>query len=107
MKDGELDEIKGNRFPIGGGRYKNQTNFTTSTLEMKEGDSVYFCSDGFPDQFGGPDNRKFGPKRLRNLIRESQHLPMDEMHDAFDREWEGWRGDHKQTDDVLLIGIRF
>ncbi|MFA0962849.1 PAS domain S-box protein [Roseivirga sp. BDSF3-8] len=107
MKEGELEEIKGNRFPIGGGRYKNQTNFTNTTLEMKEGDSVFFCSDGFPDQFGGPDNRKFGPKRLRNLIRETQHLPMEEMHDVFDREWEGWRGDHKQTDDVLLIGIRF
>ncbi|MGB3181201.1 MAG: PAS domain S-box protein [Cyclobacteriaceae bacterium] len=107
MKDGELEEVKGNRFPIGGGRYKNQTNFTTTTVDMKKGDSVYFCSDGFPDQFGGPDNRKFGPKRLRNLIRESQHLPMDEMHDAFDREWEGWKGDYKQTDDVLLIGIRF
>ena len=58
---GELDEIKGNKFPIGGGIYKNQTKFTNTKIKVNKGDSIYFCSDGFPDQFGGPDNRKFGP----------------------------------------------
>lgn len=102
-----MEEIKGNKFPIGGGIYKNQTNFTNTKVKMKEGDSVYFSSDGFPDQFGGPEGRKFGPKKVREIAASVHHMPMDEAARIFDREWEGWRGDHKQTDDVLLIGIKF
>ena len=107
MDDGEMKEIKGNKFPIGGGRYKNQTNFDNTLVKLKPGDSVFFCSDGFPDQFGGPDNRKFGPKRLRDLITETHGNPMEDIYKVVEDSWEGWKGDTKQTDDVLLIGIRF
>ena len=107
MHQGEQFEIKGDKFPIGGGIYKNQTNFTTHTIDLVAGDSIYFCSDGFPDQFGGPENRKFGPKRIRKLIQEHHHLPMKEIHQAFADSWETWMGDEKQTDDVLMIGIKF
>jgi PAS domain S-box-containing protein len=106
-ENGELEEVKGNKFPIGGGKYKNQTNFTNTKFPVNKGDSIYFCSDGFPDQFGGDDNRKFGPKKLRSLIEENHKLPMQQIHDKFDQEWETWKGEQKQTDDVLLIGIRF
>lgn len=104
---GELTEIKGNKFPIGGGIYKNQTKFTNTKLNVKKGDSIFFCSDGFPDQFGGPENRKFGPKKTRDLIIENHKLPMKELHNLIDNEWESWKGNYKQTDDVLMIGIKF
>jgi PAS domain S-box-containing protein len=107
MKNGELEEFKGNKFAIGGGIYKNQTKFTNHKIDLNQGDSIYFCSDGFPDQFGGPDNRKFGPKQLRDLINRVHHMPMQEASKIFDHEWESWKGDQKQTDDVLLIGIKF
>ncbi len=107
LRNGVLEEIKGDRFPIGGGKYKNQTNFANTLIEIQKGDTFYFCSDGFPDQFGGTDNRKFGPKRLRDLIMEVQSQTMTEQMEAFDIEWEDWKGDYKQTDDMLLIGLRF
>lgn len=107
MKGGVMDEIKGNKFPIGGGIYKNQTNFTTTKLELAKGDSFYFSSDGFPDQFGGPEVRKFGPKKTREIIERVHRGSMAEAAHVFDTEWEAWKGDHKQTDDVLLIGIKF
>ena len=107
MQQGEMIEIKGDKFPIGGGIYKNQTNFTTHTIKVAENDGIYFCSDGFPDQFGGPDNRKFGPKRTRALIQEQHSLPMEQVYKNFGDTWEGWRGDERQTDDVLMIGIKF
>ncbi len=107
MKSGVLEEIKGNKFPIGGGIFKNQTNFTTTKLELSAGDSVYFSSDGFPDQFGGPDNRKFGPKKIRELVERVHAKSMNEASEIFDFEWENWRGETKQTDDVLLIGLKF
>lgn len=107
MKDGVLDEIKGNKFPIGGGIFKNQTNFTNTKIKLGKGDSIYFSSDGFPDQFGGPEVRKFGPKKTRETIERVHKLPMKEAAAIFDQEWEGWRGETKQIDDVLLIGIKF
>ncbi len=107
MKGGVMDEVKGNKFPIGGGIYKNQTNFTTTKLQLAKGDSFYFSSDGFPDQFGGPEIRKFGPKKTREIIDRVYKSPMQEAAQVFDTEWEAWKGDHKQTDDVLLIGIKF
>ncbi|NBW37157.1 MAG: pas/pac sensor protein, partial [Cytophagia bacterium] len=107
MKGGVMEEVKGNKFPIGGGIYKNQTNFTNTKLTLAKGDTIYFSSDGFPDQFGGPEGRKFGPKRVREVIERVHKLPMAEAHTIFDEEWESWRGEHKQTDDVLLIGIKF
>ncbi len=107
MKNGAMEEVKGNKFPIGGGIYKNQTNFTNTKLTLAAGDSIYFSSDGFPDQFGGPEGRKFGPKKVRDVIERVHKMPMDDAHKIFDEEWENWRGEHKQTDDVLLIGIKF
>lgn len=107
MKGGVMDEIKGNKFPIGGGIFKNQTNFTTHKIQLGEGDSFYFSSDGFPDQFGGPEVRKFGPKKTREIVEKVHRMPMKDALLVFDEEWEAWKGDHKQTDDVLLIGIKF
>lgn len=107
VQGGEFIEVKGDKFPIGGGIYKNQTKFSSSALTMRKGDSVFFCSDGFVDQFGGPDNRKFGPKRLRELIMEHHARPMEELYRLFDCEWHEWKGAQKQTDDVLLMGMRF
>ncbi len=106
--DSEITEIKGNKFPIGGGNaYSNKTSFDNHTLQMRTGESIYFSSDGFPDQFGGPKNRKFGPKRMKQLLSESVEKNIQEIHKEFDDQFVTWMGDTKQTDDVLLIGIRF
>lgn len=107
IEKGAMNEVKGEKFPIGGGIYKNQTNFTTTTIQLNKGDSVFFCSDGFPDQFGGPDNRKFGPKRIRELVEKNNKKPMAEIGKVLEETWETWKGKEKQTDDVLMIGIKF
>ncbi len=107
MRDGELTEIKGDKFPIGGGQYKNRVNFTNTTINYEIGDAVLFFSDGFPDQFGGADNRKFGPKRIREIFTNHSDVAMNQVSNIYDEEFENWKGDGKQTDDVLMIGIRF
>ncbi len=107
MKNGEMEEIKGNKFAIGGGIFRNQTNFTNTKITLSKGDSIFFTSDGYPDQFGGPLGRKFGPKKVRELIGQVHSLGMKEAMKIFDEEFEKWKGDTKQTDDVLLIGIKF
>lgn len=106
VRSGVLEEVKGNKFPIGGGIFRNQTSFTSSTMRLNHGDSIFFCSDGFCDQFGGPKGQKFGPRQLREIISKVHAIPMKEALGIFEDQWETWKGKQKQTDDVLLIGIK-
>ncbi len=107
LRDGEIQEFKGDKWAIGGGVYKNQTHFTNHEFKVKKGDAIFFFSDGLPDQFGGPLNRKMGSEKVKNIIEENKGLTMNEMSVIFEREFDEWRGESKQTDDVLLIGIEF
>ncbi|MEN7550147.1 PAS domain S-box protein [Rapidithrix thailandica] len=104
---GELTQIRGDKFPIGGGQYRNRTNFKTNKIEIQKGDEIYMFSDGMPDQFGGPNNRKFAPRRLRELISQQKHSDMQEMKQIVYEEFINWKGDRRQTDDILLIGVKF
>ncbi|MGB0523813.1 MAG: PAS domain S-box protein [Flammeovirgaceae bacterium] len=105
--DNGLMQIKGNRFPVGGGEYKIRTEFTTHTIELNKGDEIYLFSDGVTDQFGGADNRKFSIKKLRAMIEARTHKNMQDMGAILANSFEKWKGDKKQTDDVLVIGIKF
>ncbi len=107
FSDGVLTEYKGDKWAIGGGVYKNQTHFTNHKIKVKKGDAVFFFSDGFPDQFGGPDNKKFGSARIKNVIMENINNTIHQINVSLNSEFESWKGHAKQTDDVLLIGIRF
>jgi serine phosphatase RsbU (regulator of sigma subunit) len=74
---------------------------------VKDGDSVYFFSDGLSDQFGGPAGQKFGSKRIREILIENAHLNMEEQHTKMRKAFDDWKGNNKQIDDLLLIGIKF
>jgi serine phosphatase RsbU (regulator of sigma subunit) len=109
VQNGEIIEVKGDRFPIGGGQHKKRTGFTTTKLKYNQSDQIYIFSDGLPDQFGGAENSlmKYSPRKLRDVILENQNLNMNEMYNTIDHSFESWKGNHKQTDDVLLLGIKF
>lgn len=106
IRNGELEQYKGDKYPIGGNQYEGKNSFLNHKISIKDGDSIYFFSDGFTDQFGGPDQLKFGPKRTRELLLENSHLQMKEQHDKVKDTFESWQGKNSQIDDVLLIGIK-
>ncbi|HJZ41397.1 MAG TPA: PAS domain S-box protein [Bacteroidales bacterium] len=109
LRHGELIEYKGNRKAIGGipHRKKEEENFTNYMINYKRGDKFFFFSDGLPDQLGGPEDKKYSPKRIRELILENKDLPIEKYSNLFSEDFETWKGDGKQIDDVLLIGIEF
>jgi PAS domain S-box-containing protein len=109
LRDGELIEYKGDRKAIGGipHRKKEEERFTNYTIKYKRGDKFFFFSDGLPDQLGGPDEKKYSPKRIRELILENKDLPIEKYSHLFSEDFEQWKGEGKQIDDVLLIGIEF
>ena len=61
--------------------------------------------DGFADQFGGDNDKKYKSKRMEDFIVSLQHLSMDDQKDALMREFENWKGNNEQTDDVSILGI--
>ena len=105
VRSGNLIEIKADRFPIGK-HDKDKTSFTLHTLELQKGDVIYSFTDGFPDQFGGPNGKKFKHKKLQELLMsisaESMSTQKQKLNDVFDN----WKGNLEQVDDVSLIGIR-
>jgi serine phosphatase RsbU (regulator of sigma subunit) len=103
-----FNEVKADRYPIGGFHYKNREKFTNHVIPFKTGESIFFFTDGLPDQFGGPDGKsKFMSGRVQEFIKQNSQLSMEDIGSLFQREFEEWKGNHKQMDDVLLIGIRF
>jgi PAS domain S-box-containing protein len=109
LRKGELLEYKGDRKAIGGipHRKKEEENFTNYSISYQRGDKFFFFSDGLPDQLGGPEGKKYSPKRIRELILENKDLPIEKYSNLFTEDFEIWKGEGKQIDDVLLIGIEF
>ena len=105
VRDGILNEIKGDRFPVGSTQYRNRKNFTNHTIKIKPGDSFYFMTDGFPDQVGGPLRNKYMSGRVNMLIQDNAHLSIFQMGNLFRRTFDEWKGEAEQVDDVLIIGI--
>jgi serine phosphatase RsbU (regulator of sigma subunit) len=107
VKDNELHEVKGNRMDIGGVRRKEIFDLHSFKADKKT--CFYLFSDGYPDQFGGKEDRKYGKKRLRELLLKNHHLSFEEQYKVFDHTIEDWRQNgkirNKQTDDILLIGF--
>ena len=83
-------------------------SFTTKSLQLKRHDSLYICSDGFPDQLGGSSHRRYSKRRLQDFLMQINTLPMPEQGDMLYEEFDRWREekDEDQTDDITIIGIR-
>jgi PAS domain S-box-containing protein len=109
LRKGELIEYKGDRKSIGGiplGK-KSELPFTDYTINIISGDRIFFFSDGLPDQLGGPENKKYSPARIRQIILDNTNNTMSYYYELFVQDFDEWKGERKQIDDVLLIGIEF
>jgi len=104
IRDGEIKEIKGDRQPIG--RYGQNKPYTTHTYDLQGGDTIYIFSDGFIDQFGGEEGKKFKIQPFRDLLLNIQEHNMYDQKTIMYKAFEDWKGTLEQIDDVCVIGIR-
>lgn len=104
--DEAIQIIKGSRAALGGEQRKKEKIFTLNTLDYQKGSQFYLFSDGYPDQFGGTDDKKFGSKRFRQLLNESPSESMSQMHTEIKSAFEIWKHETSQTDDVVVVGIK-
>lgn len=110
LRGEELTEYKGDRKAIGGipNAQLNEEPFTNYSILIEPGDRIFFFSDGLPDQLGGASGmKKYSPKHIRELLVEQRHMSMPKLVQYIADDYAAHRGQHKQLDDVLLIGIEF
>lgn len=104
VRKGELIEIKGNKQPVG--KFDPSENFTTHELQLEKGDHVYLFSDGYADQFGGDKGKKFKSSSLKALILSIESKDIKEQEALLAKQFDDWKGDYEQLDDVCVIGVK-
>jgi serine phosphatase RsbU (regulator of sigma subunit) len=105
IRNGELIEYKADKMPVAI-HINDDKPFTNNEIDLKPGDTFYMFSDGFPDQFGGQEGRKFMSKRFKELLVEINHLTMDEQKNTLHQAHLKWREGYEQIDDVVIFGVR-
>jgi len=105
IRDNEIIEGAADRMPVG---YHDRliTDFTNSEFTLQKNDIMYIFSDGYVDQFGGENGKKFMAKRFKQLLIDIHNEPMEKQKEILDTTITEWRGELDQVDDILVIGLR-
>lgn len=105
VRDGELLEFKKGLHAVGLDIFGHK-EFTTHEFELQAGDLFYLFSDGYTDQFGGENVKKFNRKRFRSLLQSVSDLRMEQQKKELKLTLQNWMGHHEQIDDVCVMGIK-
>ncbi|HEU4719034.1 MAG TPA: PAS domain S-box protein [Bacteroidia bacterium] len=106
IRDEMVIQSKGNRFSIGSYFDNRMRPFTNQEMELQKDDVVYLFSDGFPDQFGGTEDRKLSHRRFREILLEVHKEEMSVQKRMLEEQLNMWMNGEPQTDDICVIGIR-
>ena len=106
QSNGVFSEIKPDYITLGTSFDKEDKSFTISSFKLIAGDWIYLSTDGYFDQLGGDQNKKFMRSRFKQIISQVHHLSGQEQRDVLEREYLTWMGKNEQIDDVLVWGIR-
>jgi serine phosphatase RsbU (regulator of sigma subunit) len=107
IRNNEILEVKGDRIIVGPDYGIDRGLFSNRRIELEEQDMLYMFSDGYADQFGGPEGKKFKYRRFRHLLMSIHRLPMEEQRRRIEENINEWMGaGHDQIDDQTVIGIR-
>jgi serine phosphatase RsbU (regulator of sigma subunit) len=106
VRKGELLTYKGDRFPIGMSWAQSKKTFENQIINVQPGDMLYMSSDGYADQFGTREGKKYKSGNVKKLLTEIWDLPVNEQRDRLKKEIMEWKGNLPQVDDIMLIGTR-
>ncbi|WP_375579291.1 tetratricopeptide repeat protein [Marivirga tractuosa] len=104
-QNNKLEIIKADRNSVGSTQ-QSEKSFTKQEISYKEGAMIYMSSDGFQDQFGGKENKKYMKSNFRKLLSRIPEKNIQEQQDLIEEAFIRWRGNNPQTDDILVIGLK-
>jgi serine phosphatase RsbU (regulator of sigma subunit) len=103
IRDNRLIEIKGDKYVLG--MAPEEITYTNTEAELQEDDILYLFSDGYMDQFGGDENKKFMYRRFRYLLMTIHRFPLEDQKSILEENIRTWQGVNPQVDDMLVIGF--
>ncbi len=106
VRNGELLEFKGTPFPIDGNDIHTRI-YKQDSISIQKSDMIYLFSDGYVDQFGEVINRRYGTRRFRDFVKNNAQQSAEEQFQVIQTNFDAWRGNEKQIDDVLVVGVKF
>ncbi len=106
IREGNLFEIKGDRMPIGINIIEERS-FTNHQVSLEKNDMIYLITDGYPDQFGGDNERKLKYKPFKDILLRIYNKEMNEQMEVLEEELNNWKGNLNQIDDILIIGFKY
>lgn len=104
IRDKEITEFKADKAPVS--IYLRMKPFVTQTIPLTKGDQLFMFSDGYADQFGGVNGKKFKKNPFKKLMLHNSHLNMKDQKHLLIKSFQQWKGLHEQIDDIVILGIK-
>jgi serine phosphatase RsbU (regulator of sigma subunit) len=104
VRNEQLTVIEPTLNPVG--IYFREKEFANNEYQLEKNDNIYMFSDGYSDQFGGPEGRRFMSQNFRDLIISIQKYPMPQQKNMLEKKFNEWKGKTRQIDDILILGIK-
>jgi serine phosphatase RsbU (regulator of sigma subunit) len=104
IRDNRIIDLKGDRFTLG--TTPAGITYTNNEIDLKEDDMMYLFSDGYVDQFGGTENKKFKYRRFRYLLNTIHRWPVEDQKSILKENIKTWMGTNPQVDDILVMGFK-
>lgn len=106
IRDQKMTEYKGDKHPIGFSFNNTHKQFTQTSILLEKNDALYMFTDGYPDQFGGPQGKKFKYKPLEQLLLQVHTNALKDQRETLLNAHKQWKGNLEQVDDICLVGIK-
>jgi serine phosphatase RsbU (regulator of sigma subunit) len=104
IRDNKIIELKGDRMPIS--HYTKMTDFSPCEIVTRKNDRVYLFTDGYMDQFGGKEQKKFRPAQFKEVLLKYHKNPLPVQKQLLLETFLNWRGMEEQVDDITVVGLR-
>ncbi|MFA6400936.1 MAG: SpoIIE family protein phosphatase [Salinivirgaceae bacterium] len=104
LRNDDMIELKPDRMPVG--FFDNEDRpFSITNLNLQPNDQIFMFTDGYYDQFGGTTGSKMKGHKFKEIIKECANKPIITQRQIIEDQFNNWKGDHPQVDDILVLGI--
>jgi phosphoserine phosphatase RsbU/P len=106
FRGNELIELKADKRSIGSFKREEDVDFVNHQIQLLTGDILYMFTDGYYDQIGGPESKKYFIRNFKELLQTNCGSMLSTQNEIFEETIKNWQGNKNQTDDMLIVGIK-